>query len=166
MGKHRNRKDVIQKIDLFKPWPGQWLKFPTMGDLLFLVVSREDEVGDPCRCFLIDEKGKSYDYCPRNFTIKDLTARLGPIDFFGPAPGECRIPVTEKVTKFPDEAVLHDYKDTGTIERMADAAAKFIEEKSSYFKDFRVSALLNVKEKFEKMGIDILSSTEPDKPGF
>jgi hypothetical protein len=63
---------------------GQWVKFSTtqapeslskgqqdiyQNGRIFLVVTREDQGFDPCRCYLIDENGKSYDYCPRMHSL-------------------------------------------------------------------------------------------------
>lgn len=60
---------------------GQWIKFSIdektqnglseeqksiyQKDRIFLVLTREDEMFDSCRCYLLDEEGKKYDYCPR-----------------------------------------------------------------------------------------------------
>jgi len=80
MSQNRTNNTVGKTIGKYDLEVGQWVKFSTekdqdslsekqkpiyQKDRIFFVLTREDAMYDSCRCDLIDETGKNYDYNPR-----------------------------------------------------------------------------------------------------
>lgn len=87
-------------------------------------MTREDHALDSCRCYLIDENGKSYDYCPR------LHA-LGFVDLLWD---------DHNIFALSDEEVESTYGKDKMVS-MYQAAKTQLEKMSDYFSKYRVEKI-------------------------
>lgn len=137
---------------------GQWVKFSTTKDLkehplskqqiysdsrIFLVATREDYSFNPCRCFLIDEEGKAYDYCPRMNS-------LGSVDLLWD---------DNMISVFSDEEVEDLYGKIG-MKSMYLGAKSLLEERKDYFSRYPAKKL-DIDAKLEALEVDGLFPRAP-----
>jgi hypothetical protein len=151
----RGMRDIMGKsIGRLDLQVGQWVKFSTKTDLgslsegqqqiyqntrIFLVVAREDAMFDSCRCYLIDENGKSYHYCPKKHS-------LGYVDLLWDNNNICAFSDEEIECVLGKETMLSVYQ----------AAKAQLEKMSDYFSKHPAKKL-NVDAKLEDK--EVIAST-------
>jgi hypothetical protein len=138
MSQNRTNNTVGKTIGKFNLEVGQWVKFSTekahdslsekqkpiyQTDRIFLVLTREDALFDSCRCALIDETGKNYDYCPR----------MHELNFVG-------LIWNHNIIAYSNDEVESFYE-REKILSIYEAAQKYLDKMSDYFEEYAAKKL-------------------------